>query len=56
MIFVAVPLPGTGAWSGALIAAMADMSLRRALPSIIIGVLIAGFLVTGISIGFAALF
>lgn len=41
-LFVAVPLPGTGAWSGALIAALLDMPLRRALAAIALGVLLAG--------------
>lgn len=52
VLFVGVPLPGTGAWTGALIAAMLDMRMKYALPSILLGVLIAGFLVTGISYGF----
>lgn len=45
VIFVAIPLPGTGAWTGALVAAMLDMQLKRALPSIFIGVLIAGIII-----------
>ena len=56
MIFVAIPLPGTGGWTGALIAAFLDMRLRRAMPSIFAGVLIAGFLITGITYGFTAIF
>lgn len=46
MIFVAIPLPGTGGWTGALAASFLDMPLRKALPAITAGVLIAGFLVT----------
>ena len=34
LIFVAIPLPGTGAWTGALIAALLDMRLKSAVPSI----------------------
>lgn len=45
-LFVAIPLPGTGAWTGALIAALMDMRLKRALPSIVLGVLTAGTIVT----------
>ena len=45
-ILVAIPLPGTGAWTGALVAALMEMRLKRALPSIFAGVLIAGLLVT----------
>ena len=41
-ILVAIPLPGTGAWTGSLAAAFLDMPLRRAIPSIIAGVLLAG--------------
>lgn len=50
-LFVAIPLPGTGAWTGALIAALLDMRLRRALPTILLGVLIAGVIVTMVSYG-----
>ncbi len=45
-IFVAIPLPGTGAWTGALIAAMLDMRLKRAFPSIALGVLTAGAIIS----------
>lgn len=56
MIFVAIPLPGTGAWTGALAAAFLDMRLRKALPAIFAGVLIAGFLITGLTFGFTSIF
>ena len=46
VIFVAIPLPGTGAWSGALIAALLDMRLKYALPAIGLGVLIASAIVS----------
>lgn len=46
MLFVAIPLPGTGAWTGALIAALMDMRMKRALPTIALGVLLAGVIVT----------
>jgi len=52
LIFVAIPLPGTGAWTGALVAAFLDMSLTKALPAIFWGVVFAGFIVTGITYGF----
>lgn len=55
MIFVAIPLPGTGAWTGALIAAMLDMQLKRAFPSIAMGVLIAAAIVTVLTYGVSAL-
>ena len=56
MIFVAIPLPGTGGWTGPLVAAFLDMSLRKSLPAIFAGVLIAGFLITGITFGFTSIF
>ena len=45
-ILVAIPLPGTGAWTGALVAAMLDMRLRRAFPAIALGVIAAAAIVT----------
>lgn len=56
MILVAIPLPGTGAWTGALVAAMMDMRLKRAMPAIIVGVLVAGVIVTTLTYGAGALF
>ena len=41
-IFVAIPLPGTGAWTGSLAAAFLGMRLRKALPAVVMGVLTAG--------------
>ncbi len=51
LLFVAIPLPGTGAWTGALIAALMNMKLRDALPVIFVGVCIAGAIITGITYG-----
>ena len=56
LIFVAIPLPGTGAWTGALIAALLNMRLKSAMPAISLGVLVAGVLVTGITFGFVEIF
>ncbi len=55
MLFVAIPLPGTGAWTGALIAAMLDMQLKRAFPAIAAGVAIAAIIVTIATYGVASL-
>ena len=55
-LLVAIPLPGTGAWTGALVAAMLDMRLKRALPAIVAGVLVAGVIVAFITCGANALF
>ncbi len=46
LLFVAIPLPGTGAWTGALVAALLDVRMRRALPPIVIGVILAALLVS----------
>jgi uncharacterized membrane protein len=56
LIFVAIPLPGTGAWTGALIAAVLDIRLKTAFPAIAAGVAIAAVLVTGIMFGFTTIF
>ena len=53
-LLVAIPLPGTGAWTGALVAAMLDIRLRNALPAIVLGVVIAGCVVLAASCGVAA--
>lgn len=45
-LLVAIPLPGTGAWTGALVAALLDMRLKKAMPAIAMGVLTAGVVVT----------
>ncbi len=55
-ILVAIPLPGTGAWTGALVAAMLEMRLKDALPMILLGVVIAGAIVTLASMGIIAVF
>jgi uncharacterized membrane protein len=47
-LFVAVPLPVTGAWTGALIAFLLGMEFKRAFVSIALGVLIAGAIVTSV--------
>lgn len=49
VILVAIPLPGTGAWTGALVAAFLDMRLRDAVPSIFAGVLLAGLAISALT-------
>lgn len=56
VVLVAIPLPGTGAWTGALVAAMLDMRLKRAFPAIVLGVVIAGAIVAFVTYGAGALF
>lgn len=41
-LFVAIPLPGTGAWTGCLAAAFLGMRLKKAMPAVVLGVLTAG--------------
>lgn len=50
-ILVAIPLPGTGAWTGALVASLLDMRLKRALPAIAMGVAVAGLIVLLVTYG-----
>lgn len=51
MILVAIPLPGTGAWTGALVASLLNMRLKSALPSILLGVMAAGLIVIAVTMG-----
>ena len=51
LILVAIPLPGTGAWTGALVAAVMGMNLKRSLPAIFFGVIIAAIIVSLITLG-----
>ena len=51
LIFVAIPLPGTGAWTGALIAALLNIRTSKAVPVILIGVCIAAAIMTLITYG-----
>lgn len=56
LLFVGIPLPGTGAWTGALIAAVLNMRLKRAVPVIFLGVVIAGCIITLLTHGVTLLF
>ncbi len=50
-LFVGIPLPGTGAWTGALIAALLGIDVKKASLSILVGILIATTIMTIISYG-----
>jgi len=50
-LFVAIPLPGTGAWTGVLVAEALGMERKRAMFSIFLGVLIAGVVMLMVSYG-----
>ncbi len=56
ILLVAIPLPGTGAWTGALVATLLDIRMKAALPAITVGVLIAGVLTSLITGGVVHLF
>ena len=53
---VAIPLPGTGAWTGALVAALLKMKLRWAVPVIFVGVCIAAAITSVLTYGVIKLF
>ena len=54
-LFVAIPLPGTGAWTGALVADLLDIRIKHSLPTIAIGVFVAGLLISAFSYGLLGL-
>ena len=56
IILVGIPLPGTGAWTGALVAALLDIRMRHALPAILLGLIVAGAITTAVTLGVVSLF
>ncbi len=56
VVLVGIPLPGTGAWTGALVASVLDIRMRHALPAIFLGLVIAGMLITLLTMGLIHLF
>ena len=56
ILFVAIPLPGTGAWTGSLIAYLFKFDIKKSMLSIFAGVLIAGAIVLIASLGFLNIF
>ena len=56
LILVAIPLPGTGAWTGALVAALLNLKVRKAFPVIFVGVCIAAAIMTGLTYGAIKIF
>ena len=51
VLFVGIPLPGTGAWTGSLIAALLGICFRKAFPAVVVGVCLAAFIMSVISYG-----
>ena len=56
ILFVAIPLPGTGAWTGSLIAYLFKFDIKKSMLSIFVGVLIAGVIVLIASLGLFNIF
>lgn len=56
ILFVAIPLPGTGVWSGSLAASLLDMRFKWAFPAILVGNIIAAILIMTLSNGVIGLF
>ncbi len=50
-LFVGIPLPGTGAWTGCLIAALLGMKFRKAFPAALIGIALAALIMSVVSYG-----
>ncbi len=56
VLFVGIPLPGTGAWTGALIAALLGIKFKKAFPAILLGLIMATIIMSFISYGIPWLF
>lgn len=56
LLFVAIPLPGTGGWTGALMASLLEIDIKKSMPIIAVGVLIAGIIMTILTYGTKAIF
>lgn len=56
LLFVGVPIPGTGAWMGSLIAALLDMDLKKALVAELLGVIVATILCAILFYGLLGMF
>ena len=50
LLFVGIPLPGTGAWTGTLAASMLDLDFKKSIIAVMSGVLLAGTIMTAISL------
>ncbi|WP_035799971.1 COG2426 family protein [Butyrivibrio sp. NC3005] len=57
LLFVGIPIPGTGAWTGTLAASILDMDFKHSIVAVMLGVCLAGVIMGTISfLGFGALF
>ena len=51
LLFVGIPLPGTGAWTGTLAASILDMDFKSSVLAVMLGVLLAGVIMMAVSFG-----
>ena len=57
LLFVGIPLPGTGAWTGTLAASILDMDFKQSVTAVMLGVVLAGVIMGIVSAGvFGAIF
>lgn len=56
LLFVAIPLPGTGGWTGSLFAALLNIDFKKALPIVALGVFIADLVMSVVTYGAGAIF
>lgn len=50
LLFVGIPLPGTGAWTGTLAASILDMDFKLTIIAVMLGVLLAGIIMMVLSV------
>ncbi len=56
VLFVGIPLPGTGVWTGSVLALLMDLRMKKAIPAMILGMVVAGVIMTLGSLGVVGLF
>ncbi|WP_251861473.1 small multi-drug export protein [Clostridium sp. Marseille-Q2269] len=56
LLFVAIPAPGTGAWTGTLAASLLDMDFKTSIIAVMLGVLLAGIIMGTASVGLFSFF
>ncbi len=56
LLFIAIPLPGTGGWTGSLFAALLNIDFKKALPIVALGVFIADIIMSVLTYGTGAIF
>ena len=56
LLFVGIPLPGTGAWTGTLAASILDMDFKSTVAAVMLGVLLAGMIMMIVSLAGVSIF